>query len=1320
MTGHGGPRTSLFGCVLSSLCRACAWHRAGPLTALAFLTAQLWSSVWAEDLRLRVLWGGGVSRRWHATVSLSRGTLSELTLLGLEADEPGSIWVEGDGQEAGQKIFVRPRLPRDFDGFDVSLSAPADATLSFRYWSAEHSERPVLIEVPVANLSEEPLQKPLDEQGNRLSIALAPGEQLRVRFEREHLVFSPGEPFKFSVELQNLRAAEPASLRLRAQLLNNGKELWSSQKDLKDAAEGAVSLEATMPSEEGVYDLLLTATTNPSWSQAVRQPLNWRRTLAERRVQLLVLQNRRRSAPARGEQEFEQILEIDPASPSWLDKLGKLPQWQLSKARLPRLWKGPLENSCSLSWPHVLGDLSALKPNTDSPDVSWAAYWLPLSRPERPHIVEVEYPSDVRQTLGVCVLEENSAGGTMPLIANLGVNNAEELLAGNAQPSLLRHRLIFWPRTTAPLLLITNLRENAPAVYGKIRVFAGPERLPPLSRQTATSNRRLLLAYLDRPNFPANFSALEDIDPSTGRPVSDWRTFHESAVRLTEYLKYAGYNGAMLAVVADGSALYPSRLLQPNPRYDTGVFAGSGQDPVRKDILEMLLRLFDREELQLVPLVDFSAPLPELERLLRAGGSEMVGITWVGTGGRELCTVRPPLQGAGPYYNILHPQVQEAVRNVLRELITRSARHPSFAGISIRLSPDGYAQLPGPEWGFDDATVARFQRDSGLNVPGEGPQRFGERAAFLAQEPYRRMWLQWRAVELAKFYRSLAAELKSFRPDARLYLAGGEMLSGPALEAELRPALPRRSNLVAVLLTIGFDTRLYQEPQNGIVFLRPERIVSPDDLIRSAAELEIHQMGDVDRCFQGGMPVGSLFYHPAREFRLPSFERTGTFKPFATTYLSQATPAGWQNRRRFVRSLAALDAQIMVDGGRLLPMGEEEAVRHVVAAYRALPAAGFQTVGGNSPASQAQPVTFRVYSYGGNTYLYAVNDAPFPVTAKVQVEAGPACRLEELSGRRRLEGLKPAGGGGRYWEVSLEPYDLVAVRLSEPNVRCFEPHVSWPAVVETALQARIQRLAAGAAALRTPLAMDVVPNGDFERSPPAADATVPDWVLSQQSGVIIDLDETQRHGGSRSVRMFSNGPIACLVSRPLPAPTTGRLTVSVWLRVADAAHQPPLRLAVEGKLAGRSYYRYAPVGRPSEPTQAVPPILAEWGQYVFQVDDLPLEGLDGLRLRFDMMGEGEVWIDDVQVYSMAFNKTEMVELSKLITLADVKLRNGQLGDCLRLLEGYWPRFLETHVPLPSAAGEAAAASQPRAENEPPPQRSSFLDRLKGIVPHSLR
>ena len=116
---------------------------------------------------------------------------------------------------------------------------------------------------------------------------------------------------------------------------------------------------------------------------------------------------------------------------------------------------------------------------------------------------------------------------------------------------------------------------------------------------------------------------------------------------------------------------------------------------------------------------------------------------------------------------------------------------------------------------------------------------------------------------------------------------------------------------------------------------------------------------------------------------------------------------------------------------------------------------------------------------------------------------------------------------------------------------------------------------------------------------------------------------------------------------------------------------------------------------------------------------MPLEGLTSLHVRFDLMGPGEAWIDNVQLYHLLFSRAEMVELSKLITLADVKLQSRQIGDCLQLLDGYWPRFLEANVALPPPS-PADTAAKDRPADEKPPERTGWFDRMKDWVPKSLR
>ena len=123
--------------------------------------------------------------------------------------------------------------------------------------------------------------------------------------------------------------------------------------------------------------------------------------------------------------------------------------------------------------------------------MSWEAYTLNVSPPGKPYVLEVEYPSDVPQTLGLSIIETNAAGTLVPIGLDSGIDVSDEA-ATSAAPHWERHRLVFWPRTNSPLLLITNRREQSPAVYGKIRVLGGWER------PIRCTQRRVM-----RPKYPA-------------------------------------------------------------------------------------------------------------------------------------------------------------------------------------------------------------------------------------------------------------------------------------------------------------------------------------------------------------------------------------------------------------------------------------------------------------------------------------------------------------------------------------------------------------------------------------------------------------------------------------------------------------------------------------------------------------------------------------------------------------------------------------------------------------------------------------------------
>ena len=77
--------------------------------------------------------------------------------------------------------------------------------------------------------------------------------------------------------------------------------------------------------------------------------------------------------------------------------------------------------------------------------MSWEAFPLPIARPGQPHFVEVEYPADCAQTLGISIVEPNAAGHMTPIGLDTGIDVPDT--AVSREPRLAKHRVAFWPRT---------------------------------------------------------------------------------------------------------------------------------------------------------------------------------------------------------------------------------------------------------------------------------------------------------------------------------------------------------------------------------------------------------------------------------------------------------------------------------------------------------------------------------------------------------------------------------------------------------------------------------------------------------------------------------------------------------------------------------------------------------------------------------------------------------------------------------------------------------------------------------------------------------
>ena len=1253
-----------------------------------------------QAMRVRLSWGGGVARTWQGVIRLSEGTLFDPIALGLNADEPGSMWLHGD------ELRIWQRSSRNFDGVDLTLSGGLDAKLLVALLPDDVQELKDWIEIPLASLVSETFDTDLDDKGTRLVVRRTPDDVLRVQLpDRDSAVFAPGERLTFDLQphLLPVDLGDPVRIKMELTLARTSHAIWSDKAEVVAGEEETIQKSLSLPQEEGVYDLVLTA-EQKSWLR-LPQPGQYHLTgvkpVAQRKVQLVVIDRRRPLASQAGRAELNLVEEIDPANPKWWEKIYKGPKLP----QLKQFWKGPLGNGNTETWQHPLGKMVRLSSAADGSDIGWEAYTLPIKNPGLPHVLEIDYPSDQPQTLGITIIEPNATKAVNSPGVDSGVELAQEIVTVDEHPELLRHRLVFWPRTKAPIALLTNRRAGSAAVYGKIRVYDGWKHLPRAAGFHDNRSGRLLGAYMDRPMFPENFSASDTKGSADNLGVDDWVTFYQGGTRLAEYLNYVGFGGAMISVFADGSTIYPSRILEPTPRYDTGILLDAGQDPLRKDVLELLFRIFDREELQLIPAMEFASPLPELEAILRRGGPESAGVRWIGRAGLPLTEVLPSAQGSSPYYNVLHPRVQEGMLRAVRELVSRYAHHPSFAGLSLQLSGHGYAQLPGPQWGLDDVTIAAFEADTAIKIPAAGTEKFADRADFISAR-CQTQWLNWRAARLAAFYGRVEAEFKGIRPSARLYLAGANVFAGEKLEHQLKPTLPER-DLNQALMQVGIDIARYHFP-DGPILLRPERVGPRWSLSRQAESLVLQRMLDTDRSFNTLPLTGSLFYHQPQQVRLDSFDAKSPHQPSYTQLATEPVPSGSQNRRRFVHAVATLDSQVIFDGSLQLSMGQEDSIRQLADAYRRLPAARMHLVSDQPDSSHIQPVTIRYVNQAEGTYVCVVNDAPFAVTARIGVLAPGGCRLDELTGRRRVEPLR-ADANGMYWLVNLDPYDLIAVRLSDPGAKLANSRVFLPSDVHASIEASIDDLAARVGTMYSHPPMDGLHNSDFE-SPPAPDKKIPGWIAPAQPGAVIQLDSTRKHGGTRSAKLSCQGPLASLVSQPFDPPTTGRLTVAAWLLMPPGKEPAQLRLAVEGTRDGDNFFRWVLVDGPRAG--------ATWRPVILPIRDLPLHGLSQLRIRFDLMAPGEVWIDDVVLRDLDFDEARPA-LLRIVSPADNMFERGQIADCIRLLESYWPRFLVANV----SAAAASVTRKNRVPTQPaakPPKKDQespgIFGRLKGLVP----
>ena len=1214
------------------------------------LSAQPRSDSEPLEMRLRVSWSSNESEQWVARIRASNGQISDVIALGFEEDVPGST-VAGNRQ-----ITAKPPSASRYGGVDFSLRFDQETKLEIQIGPESLSVEPIV--VSALQLVDEPYVRNSEGWGHQLSISRAPGDSLVVNFERTDLVLETNEPIKFSVQ-PRLSGWQSRTANLVAKLVparGDGPTYWTRTEtvQLDDSGSGPrIPFEFSAPTEEGVYDLVLELQ-----SGRYSVPFQTNKPIS-RRVQFVALS---KQPIDRDEREFgqETYAEIDPLNASLVPittrnklNLGRSATMRtLGNHKRKRVRRGDR-------------DWLQLDPG------GWHAVPISFLESNRPVEIEFEYDPSNTSALGVSLVESNGNGEVATFGFDSGLSVLRPLIESGVSPGprTAIHRFTVWPQGESGYLLFANRDSTRAATLSTIRLRQGANRRLTRDRPVNDNRGRDFLALIESPFFAESMGGQKAADPVHAQPLDDWLTFYVGADRLIQQLLANGYDGAIITVAANGSSLFPSELLQPTPRFDSGIFFSTGQDPLRKDILRMLFKMFERSQLKLIPALSLSSPLPELERLKQISAGEP-GIDLVDF--RQ--SWRTPDQGHLPRYNPLDVRVQKEVIKIVEQLVDRYAEHSSLAGVAVLSRPESYTLLPGREWCYDEQTVDQFFANGPIDLEGELTRQEMNDQLLNAYQPE---WIQWRLNRITLWYQQIADRLRQRRDGLKLFMSPLDLHRNEELGAMLSPNLHQSTDFEAVLRWLGIDPAFY-ESQNDVVLLSPSRQAYAELMAATRIERHMNLSDAAFRFFHAGELTGDLFHHHSMWAHFAEFQEQLPFRQngSALMRMQPLIPAANHPSMRFVTALQRSDTQYLVEGGWSLPGDLDTSTQKFMDVYRELPAIKFDDVDCDQATAFIRPVALRQTGANGNWYCYAVNNSPWPIRMTLRASGFETGNMVALDNRPIP--IAQVDGKTDHYEFLLNPYEVIGLKSPNESSWIDSYRYEFPERAKQQLRLELQKLQAKLPIANGVDAVRLIENQDFELG---GEPSLQGWMAGNQSSSQVTVDATRGHSNQTALKLTSQGEPVWIRSGEFRSPTTGRLSLSAWIRMEASEHQPPLRLAVEGRTGKRSYYRFGAVGSGNSNAK---PITQDWQRFAVHFDDLPIEGMDNLRIGFDLMGAGTVWIDEVRTYDHWLDENDTAAMSQILAAAGRMLESQDtIFGCLQILEGYWPRFLDLHFGEPS-------------------------------------
>lgn len=612
----------------------------------------------------------------------------------------------------------------------------------------------------------------------------------------------------------------------------------------------------------------------------------------------------------------------------------------------------------------------------NSKDPSWFAYKVEIDSVQQPYVVEVDYPDDAKRTFCIAVRESKMV--SYPVAT--GVDCGGEFSLSN---KMLTNTAVIYPRAKDLRILLVQPLTGMRAAAAKIRVYKVNGDLP-----------------------------LLDVPVRGGRDFGDW--FEEGSSYVGMYgVSHMGYSALADSALAGDRWAHCVAYMGGSTLWYTPVVYQFGMYPSRyniqytalysPDTIRVMLMKCEKYGLQFISefhpeareLAYPSPRTPDPARALMVSKDGRLGrLPWANS--------------AGASFDPLYPPNQEWYLGMIGEFCDRYKDSPALEGVSLRLMDwcnPSLNNFHSMDWGYNDATLALFEKDTGIQVPvtSTGPERFRLRYDWLTIHE-RDKWRDWRCDKITELHARIRDRIHQARPDLKLYL---NMFSGTQFPDDLRD--------------MGIDVRRLSE-LDGVILVNARyphgrhywgmKAAEHRDYLINPAKLKSLS----DTRGRGSFLFGAVYFE-ATEVIVPPKDLGFPANTLATWMSAVVDPAGRQALEHWALALAECDTAFISDGGNTYTLGQP-VLRDFLREYRHLPPDPF-----NRRADATDPVAVWELAKDGGLWFYAVNMERYPVSTRI------AFRGDGKVIRVSLNEAAPLSD--HVMTMDLEPYELRCFRADK-------------------------------------------------------------------------------------------------------------------------------------------------------------------------------------------------------------------------------------------------------------------------------------------------